>query len=77
MDVETLIVAAGGPAKLAKRLGVARTTVLDWRRSERIPGNRVAQIASEFKIPADDLLPIVQPPRAASAAPAPLPSEAA
>ena len=63
MDVQTLIDSAGSPAKLGHKLGVARTTVLDWRKSGFIPGNRVAQISDVFRIPATDLLPLVQPPK--------------
>jgi hypothetical protein len=63
MDVQGLIDMAGGTVELAARLGVARTTVLDWKRFGRIPGNRVGQIALAFGIPADDLLPLVQMPR--------------
>lgn len=68
MNVSTLIDRAGGVVELAQRLSVARTTVLDWRRTGMIPGNRVAQISAAFSIPADDLLPIVQPPRTSAAA---------
>lgn len=69
VDVAALIERAGGTVALSKRLGVARTTVLDWKRANTIPGSRVAQIAAEFGISADDLLPIVQGPRATSPIP--------
>jgi transcriptional regulator with XRE-family HTH domain len=61
MDVQTLIEKAGTAVELANRLGVARTTVLDWRRIGSIPGNRVTQISAEFDIPVDLLLTMVQP----------------
>jgi hypothetical protein len=48
---------------LAERLGVARTTVLGWRASGLIPGNRVADIARACKVPPNRLLAIVRPPR--------------
>ena len=64
MDVQTIIEKAGGTAKLATRLKVARTTVLDWRRLGFIPGNRVAQISAELEIEPEALLPLVQPPKA-------------
>jgi len=66
VTVQSLILRAGGAVALSKRLGVARTTVLDWRRTGLIPGSRVAQIAVAFNIPADQLLPIVQGPRSSS-----------
>ena len=68
MDVQTLIDKAGSVVDLATRLSVARTTVLDWKRTNNIPGNRVAQISEELDIPADQLLPLVQPPKPARAA---------
>jgi DNA-binding Xre family transcriptional regulator len=67
MDVAAIIEKAGGPVELARRLGVARTTVLDWRKARRIPGSRLAQIAIELDIPAQDLVPIAQPPRGQAA----------
>jgi len=63
MDVEGIIERAGGAVELAKRLGVARTTVLDWRRDGMVPGARIAQIADEFDIPAAELARITYPPR--------------
>jgi hypothetical protein len=73
MDIQALIEKAGGVPALGKRLGVARTTVLDWKRDGKIPGNRVAQIAAELKVDAGELLPLVRPAKAA----APEPAEAA
>lgn len=64
MDVHGLIAKAGGVQALADRLGVARTTVLDWRVAGAIPGNRVAQIALALKVSPNILLPLVRPPRA-------------
>ena len=63
VTVQSLILKAGGAVALSERLGVARTTVLDWKRTGLIPGGRLAQIALAFNIPADQLLPIVQGPR--------------
>ena len=65
MDVHGLIARAGGVQALAGRLGVARTTVIDWRVAGAIPGNRVSQIALALKIPPKQLLPLVRPPRGA------------
>ena len=67
MDVQTLIDQAGGAVELARRLGIARTTVLDWKRTGTIPGNRVAQIAKEMELPADDVLPLVAAPKGKAA----------
>lgn len=69
MDVAAIIAKSGGPVELARRLGVARTTVLDWRKAGLIPGSRVAQIATELDIPAQDLIAIAQPPRGQALAP--------
>jgi len=64
MDVHGLIARAGGVQQLADKLGVARTTVIDWRVAGMIPGSRVAQIAIALKISPRTLLPIVRPPSA-------------
>ena len=64
MDVHGLIAKAGGVQQLADRLGVARTTVIDWRVAGMIPGSRLAQIAATLKISPKVLLPIVRPPKA-------------
>ena len=64
MDVHGLIEKAGGVQQLADRLGVARTTVIDWRVAGMIPGSRLAQIAATLKISPRVLLPIVRPPKA-------------
>ena len=60
ITVQGLIDKAGGVVPLGKRLGVARTTVLDWRKSGTIPGGRIKQISRELGVSACDLLPIVQ-----------------
>jgi len=65
MDVHELIERAGGVHALADRLGVARTTVLDWRAAGMIPGTRVAQIAATLKMSPKVLLPLLRPPRGA------------
>lgn len=56
MDVQTLITSAGGVAALAAKLGVARTTVIDWRRSKTIPANRVVQISQIMGVPIDEVV---------------------
>ena len=66
MNVHDLIAKAGGVQQLADKLGVARTTVIDWRVAGLIPGSRVAQIALALKIPPKRLMQIVRPPSATS-----------
>ena len=68
MDVQTLIDRAGGLSALMTKLGVARTTVLDWKRTGYIPANRVAQISAKLNLPLADvvkLAPEPPPPRMA------------
>jgi hypothetical protein len=68
LSVNDLIEMAGGIIPLSLRLGVARTTIHDWKRLGVIPGMRIAQISSEMGVPAADLLPLVQGPRPAKVA---------
>jgi hypothetical protein len=68
LSVDDLIEMAGGIIPLARRLGVARTTVHDWKRIGVIPGMRIAQVSAEFAIAPADLLPLVQGPRTAKVA---------
>lgn len=63
MDVQTLITKAGGVVQLAAKAGVARTTVLDWRKSGFIPGNRVSIISAALRLPIKDVLMLVQLPK--------------
>ena len=56
MDVNTLIERAGGIEELAKRLGVHRVTVYDWKRQKVIPANRVTQISQIMDLPETDVL---------------------
>ena len=71
MDVKSLIALAGGIEKLADRLGVNRVTVYDWRRSGKIPANRIGQISKEFSLPVDEVLKLAPEPKPA------VPAEAA
>jgi hypothetical protein len=68
ISVDDLIDMAGGIVPLSLRLGVARTTIHDWKRLGVVPGTRIAQISREMAVPPDRLLPIVQAPRTAKAA---------
>jgi len=63
LTVQSLIDRAGGAIRLAERLDCARTTVLDWRRTNSLPGSRIAQISVEMGIPPAHLLHLAQPPR--------------
>jgi hypothetical protein len=63
ISVQSLIALAGGPTALGRRLGCARTTVLDWRKANTIPGSRLAQISIEMGIPPGELLHLAQLPR--------------
>jgi hypothetical protein len=63
VDIQFLIDKAGGVMALAAKAGVARTTVLDWRKTGFIPGNRVATISAALKVPVKDVLTLVQPPK--------------
>jgi len=68
LTVDALIEMAGGIIPLGQRLGVARTTIYDWKRDGVIPGTRIGQISREFNLLADDLVPIAQGPRASKVA---------
>lgn len=62
MDVQTIIDRAGGMQRLMARLGVARTTILDWKRLGTIPANRVAQIAAELRLPVSEVVKLAPGP---------------
>jgi DNA-binding transcriptional regulator YdaS (Cro superfamily) len=61
--IDEAIRAAGGPTKLAKAIGVDHSTVIGWRRANRIPAERVRAVAVASGIPAHQLRPdIFDPP---------------
>lgn len=60
MDVDGLIEKAGGLDQLAEQLGVARTTVSDWKRLGFLPGSRIPQIMDVLGVKPDDVLPLVK-----------------
>jgi len=64
MDVQTIIDAAGGEPQLGTKLRVARTTILDWKRSGTIPANRVAQISEELGLPLEEVVKLAPKPKA-------------
>ncbi len=45
MIVDDIIAAYGGAAALARRLHINRSTVLRWKRQQRIPADRVVEIS--------------------------------
>lgn len=45
MDTASIIEAAGGPSKLAKALGLDHSSVIGWRKANRIPAERVKRVA--------------------------------
>jgi DNA-binding transcriptional regulator YdaS (Cro superfamily) len=63
MDMHQLIKRGGGPAKMAKKLGVSRTTIQYWKAVGSIPGARLHQIATTLRIAPAKLFPLVTPPR--------------
>lgn len=66
IDIETIIEKAGGVPRLMALLGVARTTVLDWRRTGFIPANRVGQISDALKLPLEVVQKLAQGPKTRS-----------
>lgn len=56
MDIHTLIDLAGGEPKFRAICDVARTTVLDWKRTGQLPANRIAQISAALNVPLEDLI---------------------
>lgn len=63
IDVEALIEKAGGLPRLMTILGVARTTVLDWKRTGFIPANRVGQISDALGVPLKDVQKLAPKPK--------------
>ena len=66
MDVPALIERAGGRRQFQELIGVARTTILDWERLNRIPAGRVAQISEALSLPVEDVIKLASGPRAAA-----------
>jgi hypothetical protein len=63
LNVETLIGSAGGVPGAMAILNVARTTVLDWKRTGFIPANRVAQISTLFGLRMEDVAKLARGPK--------------
>lgn len=66
MNVQTLIDKAGGDREFRELCGVARTTVLDWKREGRIPANRVAEISAKLELPLSEVITLASTPRVKS-----------
>ena len=70
--IDEAIRAAGGPTKLAKAVGVDHSTVIGWRRANRVPAERVRAVSVASGIPPHALRPdIFDPPPANPPAPPP------
>lgn len=62
MDIQTLIDRAGGEAEFRALCDVARTTVLDWKRTGQIPASRIPGISEALGIPLGDIIGLASPP---------------
>ena len=51
MQVSDIIAAGGGVAKLATAIGVHHTSVICWRKAERVPAERVRAVAQATGVP--------------------------
>jgi hypothetical protein len=78
VEVQTLIDRAGGVVRLAALTGLARTTIIGWRKSGSIPGWWVVTLGKALKLSTASLFELVPPPKPRakrtpeSAAPPPL-----
>ncbi|HEX2554212.1 MAG TPA: Cro/CI family transcriptional regulator [Microvirga sp.] len=67
--VDRAIEAYGGGAALARRLGISRNAVSEWRAKQRIPVERVLDLERLTGIPRHELRPDIYPaPRQGEAA---------
>lgn len=62
--VEKVIVAAGGPVKLAKLLGVTYQAIQRWQEMGRVPAERVLSVEAAVGIDRSDIRPDLYPPTA-------------
>jgi DNA-binding transcriptional regulator YdaS (Cro superfamily) len=77
MDVEAIIGAAGGVAKLAAGCGVKHTSVIGWRVRGIIPAERVGDVARATGLSPAEIRPDLAATFAASSAQPNQPTEAA
>jgi DNA-binding transcriptional regulator YdaS (Cro superfamily) len=55
--VERVIETLGGVTATARALGVKHTSVIGWRDRQRIPAEKVSEVARLTKIPAAEIRP--------------------
>lgn len=60
--VDRVIETYGGAAALARRLGISRNAVSDWRSKQRVPVERVLDIEKLTGIPRHEIRPDIYPP---------------
>jgi DNA-binding transcriptional regulator YdaS (Cro superfamily) len=60
--VDRVIETYGGAAALARRLGISRNAVSDWRSKQRVPVERVLDIEKLTGIPRYEIRPDIYPP---------------
>ena len=66
MDIDEVIEAGGGPMKLGRALGMTHSAIIAWRRSGRIPAERVPDVERVTRIPRHRLRPdLWEPPAGA------------
>ncbi len=61
MDVDTLIMKAGGVGKLAAKLKLSHPTICDWKRTGFIPGSRAVQISTALDIEISEVSKLIRP----------------
>ena len=71
MDVNTIITDAGGIDIMARRLGVDRASVYDWKRKGAFPASRVFQISDALGVSLDELRVLTTKPRGSRRSEAP------
>jgi DNA-binding transcriptional regulator YdaS (Cro superfamily) len=66
--VERIISAYGGAAALARRIGISRNAVSQWREKDHVPVERVLEIEKITGIPRHEIRPDIYPPPTEAAA---------
>ncbi len=59
--VDRIIEAYGGAAALARRLGISRNAISDWRSKQRVPVERVLEIERLTGISRHEIRPDIYP----------------
>lgn len=60
--VDRVIDAYGGAAALARRIGVSRNAIWQWREKNHVPVERVLEIEKVTGIPRHEIRPDIYPP---------------